>query len=49
MSLSQHQRHQLHRIETGLLRGDRQLTSMLGIFGRRGQGADGRPDPADQS
>jgi Protein of unknown function (DUF3040) len=33
MSLSHHQRHQLHRIETGLLRGDPQLASMLGTFG----------------
>ena len=38
MSLSQHQRHQLHRIETGLLRSDPQLTAMLGIFGRLSAG-----------
>jgi hypothetical protein len=32
MSLSHHQQHQLHRIETGLLRSDPQLAAMLGIF-----------------
>jgi hypothetical protein len=34
MSLSHHQQHQLHRIETGLLRADPQLAEMLGIFGK---------------
>jgi len=34
MSLSHRQQHQLHRIETGLLRSDPQLTAMLGVFGR---------------
>ena len=34
MSLSHHQQHQLHRIETGLLRADPQLAAMLGIFGK---------------
>ena len=34
MSLSHHQQHQLHRIQTGLLRADPQLAAMLGIFGR---------------
>lgn len=34
MSLSHHQQHQLHRIETGLLGADRQLAEMLGIFGK---------------
>jgi len=38
MSLSHHQQHQLHRIETGLLRSDPQLTAMLGIFGRLSAG-----------
>jgi Protein of unknown function (DUF3040) len=38
MSLSHHQQHQLHRIETGLLRADPQLTEMLGIFGRLSAG-----------
>ena len=38
MSLSHHQRHQLHRIEAGLLRSDPQLTTMLGIFGRLSAG-----------
>ena len=33
MSLSHHQQHQLHRIETGLLRGEPQLAAMVGIFG----------------
>jgi hypothetical protein len=34
MSLSYHQRRQLHRIEAGLRRADPQLGVMLGIFGR---------------
>jgi hypothetical protein len=34
MSLSHHQQHQLHRIETRLLRADPQLAEMLGIFGK---------------
>ncbi len=38
MSLSHRQQHQLHRIETGLLRSDPQLTAMLGIFGRLSAG-----------
>src|SRR5215471_8915606 len=38
MSLSHRQRHQLHRIETGLLRSDPQLTAMLGVFGRLSAG-----------
>jgi Protein of unknown function (DUF3040) len=38
MSLSYHQRHQLHRIETGLLRADPQLAEMLGIFGKLSAG-----------
>ena len=38
MSLSHHQQHQLHRIETGLLRSDPQLTEMLGIFGKLSAG-----------
>ena len=38
MSLSHHQQHQLHRIETGLLRSDPQLTAMLGIFGKLSAG-----------
>ena len=38
MSLSHHQQHQLHRIETGLLRSDPQLTAMLGIFGELSAG-----------
>ena len=38
MSLSHHQQHQLHRIETGLLRSDPQLTAMLGISGRLSAG-----------
>jgi hypothetical protein len=38
MSLSHHQQHQLHRIETGLLRSDPQLTAMLGIFFRLSAG-----------
>ena len=33
MNLSHHQQHQLHRIETGLFRGEPQLAAMLGIFG----------------
>ncbi len=35
MSLSH---HQLHRIETGLLRADPQLAAMLGIFGKLSAG-----------
>ena len=38
MSLSHHQQHQLHRIETGLLRADPQLAEMLGIFGKLSAG-----------
>jgi hypothetical protein len=38
MSLGHRQRHQLHRIETGLLRSDPQLTAMLGVFGRLSAG-----------
>jgi len=38
MSLSHHQQHQLHRIETGLLRADPQLAEMLGIFGNLSAG-----------
>ena len=38
MSLSHHQQHQLHRIETGLLRADPQLAAMLGIFGKLSAG-----------
>ena len=38
MSLSHHQQRQLHRIETGLLRSDPQLTEMLGIFGKLSAG-----------
>ncbi len=34
MSLSNHQRHQLYRIEAGLFRTDPQLAAMLGIFGK---------------
>jgi hypothetical protein len=34
MSLNHRQQYQLHRIKTGLLRSDPQLTAMLGIFGR---------------
>ena len=34
MSLSHHQQHQLHRIETGLLGADPPLAEMLGIFGK---------------
>ena len=33
-SLSRHQQHQQHHIETGLLRADPQLAAMLGLFGR---------------
>ena len=38
MSLSHRQQHQLHRIETGLLRSDPQLAAMLGVFGRLSAG-----------
>ena len=38
MSLSHRQRHQLNRIEIGLLRSDPQLTAMLGVFGRLSAG-----------
>jgi hypothetical protein len=38
MSLSHYQQHQLHRIETGLLRSDPQLGAMLGIFGNLSAG-----------
>ena len=38
MSLNHHQQHQLHRIETGLLRADPQLAAMLGIFGKLSAG-----------
>jgi Glucose-6-phosphate dehydrogenase, NAD binding domain len=38
MGLSHYQQHQLHRIETGLLRSDPQLTAMLGISGRLSAG-----------
>ena len=38
MSLSHRQQHQLHRIETSLLRSDPQLTAMLGVFGRLSAG-----------
>jgi hypothetical protein len=34
MSISHRQQHQLHRIETGLLRSDPHLTAVLGVFGR---------------
>ncbi len=34
MSLNPHQRHQLHRIECGLLRSDPHLAAMLTVFGR---------------
>ena len=34
MSISHHQQHQLHRIETSLLRADPQLAEMLGVFGK---------------
>ncbi len=34
MSLNHHQRHQLHRIECGLLRSDPHLAAMLTVFGR---------------
>jgi hypothetical protein len=34
MSLSHYQRHQLYRIEAGLLRADPRLAAMLGIFGK---------------
>jgi hypothetical protein len=34
MSLNHHQRHQLHRIECGLLRSDPHLAAMLAVFGR---------------
>ena len=38
MSPSHHQQHQLHRIETGPLRSDPQLTAMPGVFGRLSAG-----------
>ena len=38
MSLSHHQQHQLHRIETGLLGADPPLAEMLGIFGKLSAG-----------
>jgi hypothetical protein len=38
MSLNHRQRHQLHRIETRLLRSDPQLAAMLGVFGRLSAG-----------
>ena len=38
MSLSHHHQHQLHRIETGLLRADPPLAAMLGVFGRLSAG-----------
>src|SRR6516225_9330126 len=38
MSLNHHHQRQLHRIETGLLRSDPQLTEMLGIFGKLSAG-----------
>jgi hypothetical protein len=38
MSLNHYQQHQLHRIETGLLRSDPQLAAMLGIFGKLSAG-----------
>jgi len=38
MSLSRRQQHQLHHMETGLLRSDPQLTAMLGIFGKLSAG-----------
>jgi hypothetical protein len=34
MSLNHHQRHQLRRIERGLLRSDPHLVAMLAVFGR---------------
>jgi hypothetical protein len=34
MSLNHHQRHQLHRIEWGLLRSDPHLAAMLAVFGQ---------------
>jgi hypothetical protein len=34
MSLNHHQRHQLHRIECGLLRSDPHLAAMLAVFGQ---------------
>ena len=38
MNLSRRQQHQLHRIQTGLLRSDPQLGVMLGIFGKLSAG-----------
>ena len=38
MSLSHHQQRQLYRIESGLLRADPQLATMLGIFGQLSAG-----------
>jgi Protein of unknown function (DUF3040) len=38
MSLSHRQRHQLHRIESGLLRADPRLAAMLFIFGKLSAG-----------
>jgi hypothetical protein len=34
MSLNHHQRHQLHRIESGLLRSDPHLSAMMTVFAR---------------
>ena len=38
MSLSHHQRHQLYRIESRLLRSDPQLAAMLAVFARLSAG-----------
>ena len=38
MSLTYRERHQLYRIESGLLRSDPQLTAMLGVFARLSAG-----------
>ena len=38
MGLSHHQQRQLHRIESGLLGADPQLTAMLGLFGKLSEG-----------
>jgi hypothetical protein len=38
MGLNHHQRHQLHRIETSMLRSDPKLVEMLGVFGRLSAG-----------
>jgi hypothetical protein len=38
MSLTHRERHQLYRIESGLLRSDPQLTAMLAVFARLSAG-----------